>query len=132
MRYLHSRVLHRVAPQVHRRRPPLPDLRRLRHDIRGVEPGELGLIRRVLPHVPEEAALGVGVVAHDVQGPLVGREAPDDVQARLVDGALGLLGVLERRTNLVAELRALVLLQQLRRLREVVLQQVQEALVVAW
>jgi hypothetical protein len=98
-------------------------------DVGGVEARELGLVGRRLGHAPEEAALGVGLVAGDVEGPLVGGEAADDVEAGLVDGALWLLGVLEGGADLVAQGGPLVAAQVLVGLGKVVLEQVEEAVV---
>ena len=122
-------VLHGGAPRVHGGRPPVADVVGLGDDVVGVEAGELGLVRRGVAHAPKEAALGVGRVARDVEGPLVGGEPLDDVEARLVDGALGLLGVVEGDADLVAQLRPLVFAQGVDGLGEVVLEQVEEAVV---
>lgn len=105
-------------------------MRGIGHNILGVEPRKLRLVRRQLDHAPEEAALWVGRVRRDVERPLARVQALDDVQAGLVDGALGLLGVFERDADLVAQLGPLVALEVLLGLGEVVLEQVEEGVVV--
>lgn len=96
---MYSRALHALPPLHHDRRPALADAVSSRDDIIGIEAGEQRLVRRSLPHAPEEATLGIRRVRPDVEGPLLGRQAADDVEARLVDGALGLLRVLERHAT---------------------------------
>ncbi|KAK5632839.1 hypothetical protein RRF57_008552 [Xylaria bambusicola] len=59
-------------------------------------------------------------MATDIKRPLLGREATDDVETGLVNGALGLLGVLEGDADLVAELGSLVAAQHGLGLRKVV------------
>lgn len=104
-------------------------MRGVGHNVLGVELRKLRLVRRQLDHAPEEAALWVGRVRRDVERPLARVQAPDDVQAGLVDGAFGLLGVFERDADLVAQLGALVALEVLLGLGEVVLHQVEEGVV---
>lgn len=62
----------------------------------------------------------------DVQWPLRWVQRCNDFQARLIYRALGLLGVLESDADLVAELRAFVLLQDLVWLSKVVFHQIEE------
>lgn len=127
---MYGRVLHAGAPFVHCGRPALADAVGRGDDVGGVEARELRLVGRRRGHAPEEAAFRVGLVGRDVERALRGVQAPDDVEAGLVDGALGLLGVFERHADLVAELGALVLAQLGFRLGEVVLEEVEEGLVV--
>ena len=123
-------ALHRGTPLLHGRVPALLDVWRLRNDILRVQAGELGLVGRLLGHAPEETALGIRVVAGNIQWPLLGRKALDDVQTWLVNGALGLLGVLQSDTNLPAQLGTLILAELLFGLRKVVFEEIEEGLVV--
>lgn len=107
-------------------------MRGIGHNVLCVEPRKLRLVRRQFDHAPEEAALWVGRVRRDVERPLARVQALDDVQAGLVDGALGFLGVFERDADLVAQLGSLVALEVLLGLGEVVLEQVEEGVVVGF
>lgn len=127
---LNARILHTRAPFVHDRRPPLLNAGILWNHIRRIQARELRLIRRRLDHPPKEATLRIWLVAANIQRPLRRVQPLDHIQARLVHRALGLLRVLECHANLVAQLGALILPQLLMRLGEVILQQVEKAVVV--
>ena len=94
------RVLHRLTPSLHDWSPPLLGVLRLGDDIRGIEAGELGLVRWLLAHLPKKSAFRIGGVCSDVQRAFGGVQPSDDFQARLVHRTLGLLGILESDTNL--------------------------------
>lgn len=72
----------------------------LRNDVRRIETGEQGLVRRLLAHLPEEPAFRVGAVCRYVQRSFSWIKPSDDIQTWLVDGALGLFGVLQGHANL--------------------------------
>jgi hypothetical protein len=69
-------------------------------------------------------------VAHDIERSLRRGESLDNPETGLVHCAFGLLGVFKGHANLVAELRTLVLLQDLFRLGKVVLDKVKELVVI--
>lgn len=72
------------------------------------------------------------MVPRDVEGALLGREGGNDGEARRVDGAFGLLGVLEGDTDLVGQGGTLVGAEESGGLREVVLDEIEEGGVVGF
>ena len=142
-RLLNLRILHGLSPLLHNWSPTLLKVRSLRDHIRSIETRELGVIRRLLAHFPEEATFRIRRMGSDVEWPLSRVEASNDVQAWLIHGALWLLSVLESDTDLtkpsqhllrqhmcvdgiylVSQRGTLILLQKLLRLSEVVFNQV--------
>ena len=99
-RLLNLRILHGLSPLLHNWGPTLLKVRSLRDHIRSIETRELGVIRRLLAHFPEESALGIRAVLRDVQGPLLWVKTGDNIQTWLVNGTLWLFGILQRNTNL--------------------------------
>lgn len=107
-------------------------MRRIRRDILRIQARKLRLVRRQLHHPPKEASLWIGRVRRNVQRALARLQPLDNVQARLVDGALWLLGVFERDADLVAQLGPLVALEVLLGLGKIVLEEVEEGVVVGF
>jgi len=82
--------------------PHVGKARVLWYDVACVESRELGLIRRwVLSGTIKEAALGIRMVARDVEWTLRGLELGDNSQALVVRSTLGLFSILKRDPNLV-------------------------------
>ena len=66
-RLLNLRILHGLSPLLHNWSPTLLKVRSLRDHIRSIETRELGVIRRLLAHFPEEPTFGIRLMGTNVK-----------------------------------------------------------------
>ena len=68
----------------------------------------------------------------DVQRPLVRIQTGDDTETGFVDRTLGFLGIFEGNTDLITDLRALVVCQLGKGLGEIILEEVEKCCVIVF
>jgi len=124
------RILHRLAPLLHDRRPMALDMGGVWDHVLRFYDRKSGFVRRLFSHPPKKPTLWIWRMAADVERPLLRVQTGDDLETRLVDSAFRLLGILQSNPDLVAQLWMFVCLEVLYRLSKVVLDEVEKGAVV--
>ena len=126
----YSRGFHRRAPFLHCWSPSISQTLCLRHDVRRIESGKLGLVRWHVAHSPEKSTLRVWLMCRNVQRTLVGLQPGDYTETWFIHRTFGLFGIFQCDPDLITDFWMLVFLQIADRLGEIVFKKIEESGVV--